>query len=88
MTTSVRPAHITELPPASEMGPYADWCLANGESVHVGPLLLVPDTLLIAWLANGTHLPETVVIARDDGRAVAVYATDGLTGYPLHPTSE
>lgn len=79
---------MLELPPAESLAEVCDWAIEHSEPVFAGELLLVPDTLIVEWMANGRELPDTVRTGRDDGRCVWVYVVlDGL-GYAVRPAED
>lgn len=78
---------MMELPSADSMADVCDWAIEHSEPLFAGPLLLVPDVLVVEWMANGRELPDTVRTGRGDGRSVSVFVVleDGQ-GYGVRPT--
>lgn len=74
-----------DLPPETDLAPYADLCIETGSRHRIGDLLLIADVLVTEIFVNGWELPETMRLERDDGRSVSVYYVLDGQGYGLRP---
>lgn len=87
-TLALRCPTMLELPSATSIADLCDWAIEHSEPMFAGELLLVPDTLVVEWAANGVDLPDTVRTGRDDGRSVSVYVVLAGLGYAVRPAED